>query len=100
MKYLKILLILFIIFPFLEYSQANDYISLSIQEHDYESDDFSLISSSGNDSGIINGLKSHQHLDLEIQKIAAFLFSTIYLIKRYQLLIVIKFNTSFYVPFF
>lgn len=100
MNYIKLLLILLLVFPFSVYGEGNNDFVTSIQIDEDKSDDYALLSSNESNDHVIHRIKSFRFLDLEDALKEEFLSSPIYLIKRFELLMVIKFNTSFYTHFF
>lgn len=100
MNYIKLLLIFLLVFPFSVYGEGNDDLVISIQNAEDKSDDYAFLSSNESNDHVIHGIKSFQSLDLEDFLKRDFLSSPIYLIKRFELLMIIKFNTSFYAHFF
>lgn len=100
MNYIKLFFILLLVFPFSVYGEGNDDLVISIQNDEDKSDDYALLSSNESNDHVTHQIKSFRFLDLEDPLKEEFLSSPIYLIKRFELLMVIKFNTSFYTHFF
>ncbi|MFN7250608.1 MAG: hypothetical protein ACK4M9_07390 [Anaerobacillus sp.] len=100
MNSIKLLLIFLLIFPFSVYGEGNNDHLLSIQYAEDKNDDYAFLSSNECNDHVIHLIKSFQLLALENSLKGDFLYSPIYLIKRFELLMVIKFNTSFYAHFF
>jgi hypothetical protein len=100
MNYIKIILILLLILPFSVYGEGNNDHVLSIQNAEDKSDDYAFLPSNESNDYVIHLIKSFQTLALENSLKGDFLSSPIYLLKRFELLMVIKFNTSFYAHYF
>jgi hypothetical protein len=96
MNSIKLLLIFLLIFPLSVYGEGDNDHVLSIQNAEGNSDDYALLSSNESNDHHNHVIKSFHPLALEIFFEGDCLYSPVYLIKRFELLMVIKFNTSFY----